>query len=69
MLMLKTRPAAKGRRNMKARLEPFSRSFWKQKGPGERPRCDFVPVLPGHLEKQNPTASPTRSENGRTPAE
>ena len=29
MLMLKTRPAAKGRRNMKARLEPFSRSLCK----------------------------------------
>lgn len=27
MLMLKTRPAANGRRNMKARLEPFSRSL------------------------------------------
>lgn len=27
MLMLKTLPAAKGRRNMKAKLEPLSRSF------------------------------------------
>lgn len=32
MLMLKTLPAAKGSRNMKARLEPFSRSLWKKKG-------------------------------------
>lgn len=48
MLMLKTRPAAKGRRNMKARLEPFSRSFWKKKGSGEHPWWDFVPILPGY---------------------
>lgn len=32
MLMLKTLPAAKGSRNMKARLEPFSRSLCKKKG-------------------------------------
>lgn len=32
MLMLKTLPAAKGSRNMKARLEPFSRSLCKRKG-------------------------------------
>lgn len=30
MLMLKTRPAANGRRNMKARLEPFSRSLCRK---------------------------------------
>lgn len=34
MLMLKTRPAAKGRRNMKARLEPFSRSLCRTRGSG-----------------------------------
>lgn len=33
MLMLKTRPAANGRRNMKARLEPFSRSLCRKGGP------------------------------------
>lgn len=32
MLMLNTLPAAKGSRNMKARLEPFSRSLCKKKG-------------------------------------
>lgn len=32
MLMLKTLPAAKGSRNMKAKLEPFSRSLCKKKG-------------------------------------
>lgn len=32
ILMLNTRPAANGRRNMKARLEPFSRSRCKKGG-------------------------------------
>lgn len=32
MLMLKTRPAAKGRRNMKAKLEPLSLSILGKKG-------------------------------------
>lgn len=32
MLILKTRPAANGRRNMKARLEPFSRSLCRKRG-------------------------------------
>lgn len=31
MLILNTLPAANGSRNMKARLEPLSRSIWKQK--------------------------------------
>lgn len=58
MLMLKTRPAAKGRRNMKARLEPFSRSFWKQKGSGEHSWWDFVPHPPGVLSKAKPRGLP-----------
>lgn len=46
MLMLKTLPAAKGSRNMKARLEPFSRSFWKKKGRCQRP-WGLVHILAG----------------------
>lgn len=43
MLMLKTRPAAKGRRNMKARLEPFSRSLqWHGSHGGEGSVCAHV---------------------------
>lgn len=42
MLMLKTLPAAKGSRNMKARLEPFSRSFWREKGRCEHPQVNNI---------------------------
>ena len=53
MLMLNTRPAAKGRRNMKARLEPLSRSICGERRPrsevaaaphGQGGACVFVPV-------------------------
>lgn len=58
MLMLNTRPAAKGRRNMKAKLEPFSRS-----------RCgrgDLRLLCPRRLPAQHaPSAGQLGAQRGR----
>lgn len=42
MLMLNTRPAAKGSRNIKARLEPRSRSFCSEP---EEKACEHLDIM------------------------